>query len=104
MTALLLLLPTNSYTMAWHIASYQFNGPDPFNPVWQQWQQEHADEPNQGQSPAMKFGIRFVIFLLVIMSYALISIWQSAFAEGPVARYIAKKYGKAVKTTSFPLA
>ncbi|KAL3676685.1 hypothetical protein R1sor_026633 [Riccia sorocarpa] len=84
--SVLLLLPHSQFTELWHVSSEQFNSPNPDNSVWSMYQ-ETGGQP----SPPMPFSFRFRLWWLILGNICAIVIWQKVIAEGPVARYVAKK-------------
>ncbi|KAH7415779.1 hypothetical protein KP509_14G060200 [Ceratopteris richardii] len=85
--SVLLLLPPNGFTSLWHVASEQFNSANTSSPVWKLYQ-----DAGGSPSPGMSFQFRLQLWLLILGGLATITIWQKMFAEGAVARYLARKF------------
>ncbi|KAH9540758.1 hypothetical protein CY35_14G023000 [Sphagnum magellanicum] len=102
--SVILLLPANAFTSLWHVASEQFNRPNPSSPVWIEYQ-EHGGKP----SPAMSLSFRLSMWWLILGNLAVIIFWQKAIvlhnlwrasnqtyafvvAEGPVAKAFALRF------------
>jgi hypothetical protein len=85
--SVILLLPANAFTSLWHVASEQFNRPNPSSPVWIEYQ-EHGGKP----SPAMSLSFRLSMWWLILGNLAVIIFWQKVVAEGPVAKAFALRF------------
>jgi hypothetical protein len=86
-TSLIILSDNNKFTDLWHMASYQFNGPDPLSPVWAQYQADGND-----QSPAMSVGFRVQMYFIIVVFMVLAALWQGVVVEGVIGDRVRAKY------------
>ena len=86
-TVVLLLGPPSSFSALWHIASDDFNGPNPENPVWAAWQAEGHSE-----SKGMSSAFRGKLFLLSLGDMAAMAVWDLVVVQGPVKRWVKKAF------------
>jgi hypothetical protein len=89
LTTFLTLLDSNRLTNYWHMASYQFNGPDSVNAVWRRYQEEGGSP-----SPAMSLDFRFKLYFLVLGFIVIAVFWQAEVMEGSIATLIMRRYAK----------
>ncbi|MCO5602078.1 hypothetical protein L7F22_056205 [Adiantum nelumboides] len=85
--SLLLLLPPSGFTSLWHVASEQFNNVNSSSPIWTAYQKAGGSP-----SPGMSFDFRLRLWLLIMGGLATIIVWQKVFAEGVIAKLVAKRF------------
>mmetsp|Transcript_32070 Transcript_32070/g.63578 ORF Transcript_32070/g.63578 Transcript_32070/m.63578 type:complete len:364 (-) Transcript_32070:16-1107(-) len=79
--------PDGPLAFAFHVASEQFNGPNPENPVWKKYQ-----ENGGAQSPAMDVGLRVQLVLICLASHVCVVLFQKIGIEGQVGDIVRRRY------------
>lgn len=87
-SAVMLLGDVNNLSIAFHIASEDFNSINTTSPVWSECQKNNECEP----SPAMPFEFRLSLFFLNLGCLILLCIYEGIFIIGPFSNYIRKTY------------
>ncbi|BBN19120.1 hypothetical protein MPTK1_8g08050 [Marchantia polymorpha subsp. ruderalis] len=87
MVSCVLLLSENAFTRSFHMASEQFNRPNPENPVWRAYQ-----DAGGLPSPPMVFTQRLRLWLIIFSNMVGIILWSAGAIDGPVAKLLARRF------------
>ena len=86
MTTCVFLMPPNSFSAVFHIASEKFNANNTLNPVWQQYQAAGGET-----SPAMSEALRWEIFFFTMAGVVFQIFWEKLVVQGPVGPWLVRR-------------